>query len=229
MRPKPELGPADARRAEARYGLRLRIACTATCGSCAHAWMHMSPPEIVRLEQVAGEERKRLEVRRAPVRDAEPVRPRASKSVGPKPIVIVSPLGGRPSASPVSSGGGSRAPSTAPSPTLGPRSSRAAAHRPLLSSSMRSSRSPRYEVERGEVQAVLDRRRRCRPGAAVERVRRRPDRGRRRVGARRRAARRRRRRSRRRRRRRRAIPERRAPGEPAFRRAGLGVLRRSSR
>ena len=71
---------------------RLRTACTATCGSLAHAWMQRSPPERFasswsptkagRFSSAAG------------LRPASPKRP--SNNDGPKPIVIVRPDAGSP-------------------------------------------------------------------------------------------------------------------------------------
>ena len=43
VRPKPSCDQRRRARPNAMR-LRLRIACTATCGSSAHAWMHRSPP-----------------------------------------------------------------------------------------------------------------------------------------------------------------------------------------
>ena len=45
---------------------RLRMACTATCGSSAQAWTHRSPSERVRVEVVAGEVRQPAQRGRLP-------------------------------------------------------------------------------------------------------------------------------------------------------------------
>ena len=99
---------------------RLRIACTATCGSSAQAWMQRSPYERAGSSVSAG---KCGSVRSAAgCRSARPNRSLPSSvrnSDGPKPKVIVSPLGGSPIASPVSSGGVLEAPSTGPTVPAG--------------------------------------------------------------------------------------------------------------
>ena len=84
---------------------RLRIACTATCGSSAQACTTRSPPLR------SGPGRRRESAAGRPARPAAggaarsgPCR-RARRAPGPKPRVRVSRDGGRPSASPVSSGG----------------------------------------------------------------------------------------------------------------------------
>lgn len=86
---------------------RLRMACTATCGSSAHAWTHRSPPlrDLSRLSPGNFGKSTSAAGRR-------PSRPKRSfaNSEGPKPTVSVSRDGLRPSASPVSSGGASARP-----------------------------------------------------------------------------------------------------------------------
>src|SRR5690349_4486904 len=94
---------------------RLRIACTATCGSLAQACTHRSPPEMVGSSRSPGKCGRSASA--GGRLSAMPKRslPVASRnSVGPKPTVMVSPEGGSPSASPVSSGGASGMPPTAP-------------------------------------------------------------------------------------------------------------------
>ena len=82
--------------------MRLRTACTATCGSFAQAWMQMSPPER------AGSSRSPWNPgRSASAAGRRSGMPSLSKNVLPKPIVTVSDDGGRSSASPVSAGGAS--------------------------------------------------------------------------------------------------------------------------
>ena len=120
---------------------RLRIACTATCGSSAHAWTHRSPPLRVLSRLSPGNCGRSISAsgRRAlrPNRSL----PSFSNSVGPMPKVRVSRDGGRPIASPVSSGGASASPPTAPSPTASPAVIRAAAFVHSFSSAISSSRS----------------------------------------------------------------------------------------
>ena len=58
MRPKPSCDQRRDARPKAMR-LRLRMACTATCGSSAQAWMHRSPPLDCRNEGVSGEARER--------------------------------------------------------------------------------------------------------------------------------------------------------------------------
>ena len=70
---------------------RLRIACTATCGSLAHAWTQRSPPEISGCSASPGN--CGSSARAAGRRSARPNRSRPSasrNSVGPKPTVSVS-------------------------------------------------------------------------------------------------------------------------------------------
>ncbi len=102
---------------------RLRTACTATCGSSAHACMQRSPPE--RAGESLSFGKSGSSVNDGGRRAAMPNRstPSAvSNSVGPKPIVMLRRDADRPNASPVSSGGASGDPSTAPnSPTGTPR------------------------------------------------------------------------------------------------------------
>ena len=142
VRPKPSW---DQRTATVPKPMRtrLRMACTATCGSFAHAWTQMSPYERFGSRLSAG---KCGSVRSAAgCRSARPNRslPSASRNrLGPKPKVIVSPLAGRPIASPVSSGGRLLAPSTGPiSPALSPFVIRSAASVHACSSAISSSRS----------------------------------------------------------------------------------------
>ncbi len=90
---------------------RLRIACTATCGSSLHAWMQRSPPVSDSMRASPGKCGR--STRAAGRRDARPKRSTPSlvrNSVGPKPKVSVRPAGGRSRASPVSSGGASSGP-----------------------------------------------------------------------------------------------------------------------
>ena len=96
---------------------RLRIACTATCGSSAQAWTHRSPPlrALSRLSPGNCGRSTSASGRRS----ARPKRSFSNRE-GPKPIVSVSRDGLSPSASPVSSGGASARPPYAPSPTACP-------------------------------------------------------------------------------------------------------------
>ena len=86
---------------------RLRIACTATCGSSAQAWTHRSPPRPGRVEHVAREVRQVAQRRRAAVGEAEPVaavrvaEERRAEADGDRQARTA----GSPIASPVSSGG----------------------------------------------------------------------------------------------------------------------------
>ena len=87
---------------------RLRIACTATCGSFAQAWTQMSPPEMAGSSVSPGKRGRSASAAGLRGGQPEPVLAGASRnSVGPKPTVRVSPAGGSPIASPVSSGGAS--------------------------------------------------------------------------------------------------------------------------
>ena len=165
VRPKPSCDQRMRARPNAMR-LRLRIACTATCGSSAHAWMHRSPSDA------AGS---RSSPRNAGSRSSSAGRcaampkrstPSSSNSVGPKPNVMVRLLAGRPSASPVSSGGASGEPPTAPvALTSSPWVIRAAAYVQSCSSEIEVvAVGARHHVERREVQVVLHRRRDARPG-----------------------------------------------------------------
>ena len=89
---------------------RLRTACTATCGSLAHAWMAMSPPLRVGSRISPGKC-----CRSTSAAGFCAPSPNRSNSVGPKPMVMVSWLGASPNASPVSFGGAYCAPPTAAS------------------------------------------------------------------------------------------------------------------
>lgn len=110
---------------------RLRIACTATCGSSAHAWTHRSPPLRAGSRLSPGNFGR--STRASGLRSASEKRSARSlfalsavsavsavNRVGPKPMVSVSRDGWRPIASPVSSGGASGSPPNAPSPTARP-------------------------------------------------------------------------------------------------------------
>ena len=102
--------------------------------------------------------------------------PRSVNRHGPKPKVMVSPAAARPSASPVSSGGACVAPSgDRPVADRVPAVIRARGRRPVLQ--QRDQLRPVDavgDVEGGEVQPVLRRRWRCRPGARRGRGRRGP-------------------------------------------------------
>ena len=89
--------------------MRLRTACTATCGSFAQAWMQMSPP--VRAGSSWSPAKGGSSARAAGRRSGMPS---LSKNVLPNPMVTVSDEGGRSSASPVSVGGDSRFRGSAP-------------------------------------------------------------------------------------------------------------------
>ena len=159
VRPKPSW---DQRTATVPKPIRarLRIAWTATCGSSAQAWTQRSPPVRAGSRTSAG---KCGSGRSASgCRSAMPKRSRPSSSrnsPGPNPKVIVSPLGGSPIASPVSSGGRSSDPSTGP---ISP--GRLAARHPLRGlGPLLEQRDQRVagvggDVERREVQPVLGRR-----------------------------------------------------------------------
>ena len=96
-------------------------------------------------------------------------------SPGPKPKVIVRPPGGRPIASPVSSGGASGAPSVGPTGPAGrPCVIRSAARVHALQQGDELGPRARGDVERGEVQPVLRRRDDAGLVRAAEGVRRRP-------------------------------------------------------
>lgn len=82
------------------------MACTATWGSLAHAWMHRSPS--LRSGSMKSFTNVGSSVNSVGILSAMPKRSvpsAARKSVGPNPNVPVSPLGPRSAASPVSSGG----------------------------------------------------------------------------------------------------------------------------
>src|SRR4051812_5493031 len=115
---------------------RLRIACTATCGSSAHAWTHRSPP-LRFLSRLSPANRGRS----TSASGRWSARSNFPKREGPKPIVSVSRDGLRPSASPVSSGGASARPPYAPSPTALPAVIRRAAAVQSLSICTNSARS----------------------------------------------------------------------------------------
>ena len=72
--------------------MRLRTACTATCGSLAQAWMHRSPPE--RFGSSWSPRNAGSSCNASGLRSASPNRP--SNSDGPKPMVSVSPDAGSP-------------------------------------------------------------------------------------------------------------------------------------
>ena len=84
---------------------RLRMACTATCGSLAHACTQMSPPHLAGSMISLGNFGRSASA--AGRWSAMPNRslPSLAKNDGPNPIVSVSADAGSPSASPVSSGG----------------------------------------------------------------------------------------------------------------------------
>ncbi len=153
VRPKPELRPADRDRAEADPGqvadrvhghlrvLRRRPARTGRRPS--------GPGRGCRRGSAAGPSGRRAVGRRG----------RASRRTpGPKPNVIVSPAGGSPIASPVSSGGRSAAPSVGPTgPAPWPCIIRSAASVQAFSSGDDLLARVGGQVERREVQPVLRR------------------------------------------------------------------------
>ena len=159
MRPKPS---CDQRTATVPKPIRarLRIAWTATCGSSAQAWTQRSPPERAGSRTSAG---KCGSVRSASgCRSAMPNRSRPSasrNSAGPNPNVTVSPLGGSPIASPVSSGG--RSSGALDRPDLAGRRRRgSSARRPRSTAGAASTSCVAVvggHVERREVQPVLGR------------------------------------------------------------------------
>ena len=91
--------------------------------------MQMSPSDLAGIEVVGREVRQPLQGGGLALGEPEPVLAAASRnSAGPKPNVIVSPDGGSPIASPVSSGGASYGPEVGPSgPAPSPWVIRAAA------------------------------------------------------------------------------------------------------
>ena len=110
------------------------MACTATCGSSAHAWTHEVAVAAGGVE-VVGREVGQLDQRpRAAGRPGRTGPARVPSGAGvptnidrPNPNVIVRPAGGRSAASPVSSGGASYGPDAGPSGPAGrPCVSRAA-------------------------------------------------------------------------------------------------------
>ena len=150
--------------------LRLRIACTAT-------WGRRRTPGC-RGRRPTRRDRGRRRGTRAAAR-ARPgggrrcrsgPRRRFSNRVGPKPNVIVRPLAARPSASPVSSGGASGEPPTAPvALTSSPVRHARRGIRPVLQQRDEVvAVGARHHVERREVQVVLDGRRDARLVRAEE-------------------------------------------------------------
>ncbi len=153
VRPKPSCDHRIVARPNAMR-LRLRIACTATCGSSAQAWMHRSPSE--RSGSRSSFRKAGSRSRPAGLRPSSPNR--ASNSDGPNPNVMVRLLAGSPSASPVSSGGAS-----------GDRRRRPSRSRPVPASWRRRvrpireqlgeivARGARHHVVRREMQMLLHR------------------------------------------------------------------------
>ncbi len=80
-----ELRPAD-RDPPKPIRTRLRMACTATCGSFAHAWMQMSPPLRAGSRSSAGKRGRSISAGGRCSRGPN----RSSNSEGPNPIVSVS-------------------------------------------------------------------------------------------------------------------------------------------
>src|SRR3954454_2512075 len=122
---------------------RLRMACTATCGSLAQACTQRPPPLIA--GSIASPGKAGSSGSGSGRRAAMPKRSTPSavaNNVGPKPTVRVRPLAGSPSASPVSSGTSYWPPSTAPtSPASCPAVIRRAAAVQALSIATSSSLS----------------------------------------------------------------------------------------
>ena len=150
VRPNPS---CDHRTAVAPKPIRarLRMACTATCGSSAQAWTHRSPPES------AGSIWSRWNVGSgaSPAGRCAP-RPSLSKKPGPTPNVSVSEDAGSPSASPVSDGGASGLRFTAPpGAASAPAVMRSAARVQRCSRSADGGPVGGGQVDRGEVQPVL--------------------------------------------------------------------------
>ena len=100
VRPKPS---CDQRMTTVPRPMRakLRMTWNATCGSLEQAWTQRSPP--LRAGSSASPGRAGRSASAAGRLAARPKR--LSNRLGPKPTVMVSPPGGRPSASPVSTGG----------------------------------------------------------------------------------------------------------------------------
>ena len=140
VRPKPSWDQRTAARPKA-IRARLRTACTATWGSSAQAWMQRSPSDLAGSRLSAGKCGSRFSA--AGWRAASPKRslPPERNRLGPNPKVMVSPVGGSPIASPVSSGGAPYGPEVGPtSPAPRPRVIRSAATVQSRSSPIRSSR-----------------------------------------------------------------------------------------
>ncbi|GCE00082.1 hypothetical protein EHYA_07807 [Embleya hyalina] len=95
---------------------RLRIACTATWGSSEQAWTAMSPPERCGSSLSPGNAGSSASASGFFAAIPKRSRPSLVNSVGPNPTVSVRLFGGRPTASPVSSGGDSGTPLSAPVP-----------------------------------------------------------------------------------------------------------------
>ena len=110
-----------------------------------------------RVEVVGREVRQPSQRRGLPVGEPEPVLALASRNrPGPKPKVMVSPAGGRPIASPVSSGGASYGPEVGPTHRRRwPGVIRAAAVGPVLQQPDELVAGVGGDVEGGEVQPVL--------------------------------------------------------------------------
>ena len=95
VRPKPSCDHFSTARPNAMR-VRLRTAWTATCGSCAQAWMQRSPSEsdALRLSATKCGNRSNAAGLRAAIPNRSAPEP-STKSEGPKPNVIVRPEGGR--------------------------------------------------------------------------------------------------------------------------------------
>ena len=148
---------------------RLRTAWNATCGSSAQACTQRSPPERVRVELVARQRGRAVaSERRPPRRRARSGLAAARTAPARSPNVIVSRAAGRPSASPVSSGGASAVAGRRPDRTR-PRSSAPRRRVQARSRSRSSLARSTVDVERREHQPVLRRRGDARLVLAVER------------------------------------------------------------
>ena len=107
VRPKPSWDQRSAALPKA-IRARLRIACTATCGSSAQAWTHRSPSLRCSCEVVGREVRQPPQGRGLPVGEAEPVLAvGVAEQRRAEPEGQGQPAGGSPIASPVSAGGAS--------------------------------------------------------------------------------------------------------------------------
>ena len=136
--PEAELRPPHRDHRRTRCRTRLRIACTATCGSLAHAWMQRSPPDRAGSRSSPRNAGRSASAGGRCAPQAEPVveerRPEAERERERRRR--------QPSASPVSGGGASGLPPTAPpGAASAPTVIRSAARVQLCSRSTSAARS----------------------------------------------------------------------------------------